>query len=144
MSYIGISSLDVFNNMRFVFGTALFPSHKSNWQINTLVEGDISFWRRVINFIDVWSFMYRWMNVCVSREDALAKKYLGKDTPHILDITRNMSIYLTNRHPLFTYGRPEQTNLVFFHGFHIAKTPPALPEVHIYYHIIFSMFSNEI
>jgi hypothetical protein len=76
--------------------------------------------------------MYFWANEHVAIEDAIAKEYLGKDLPHIDDITRNMSIYLVNRHPAFLHGRPEQPNVVYFHGFHIAKEPATLPKVYIH------------
>jgi len=115
--------------MRYTFGSLILPSHDSNWAINTPVENNMSFWRRLVNFLEVWTQMYYWANVYVPKEDALVKKYLGEDTPHIDDITRNMSIYLVNRHPLFTYRKPEQPNVIYYHGFHIAKTPPALPKV---------------
>lgn len=71
------------------------------------------------------------MNEHIPAEDALVKKYFGKDVPHIVDITKNMSIYLVNRHPAFSLHRLEQPNVIFFHSFHVAKVPPALPDVSI-------------
>ncbi|KAL6257012.1 hypothetical protein P5V15_011948 [Pogonomyrmex californicus] len=125
---IGISSLDMYNNLRYTFGSLILPSHISNWQTNTPVENNMSFWRRLVNFYEVWMQMYAWVNKFVPVEDALAKKYLGEDLPHISDIARNMSIYLVNRHPAFLHGKPEQPNVIYFHGLHIAKTPDPLPE----------------
>ncbi|XP_012218758.2 UDP-glycosyltransferase UGT5 [Linepithema humile] len=126
---IGISSLDVFSHLRYTFGSVILPSHDSHWETNTLIDtNNISFWRRLVNFLEVWTQIYYWQNVCIPKEDAITKKYLGEDTPHVDDITRNMSIFLVNRHPLFTYRKPEQPNLIYYHGFHITKTPPALPE----------------
>lgn len=125
---IGISSLDVFNHMRYTFGSLILPSHISNWQVNTLPENNMSFWRRLVNFYEVWKQMYKWANMHIPIEDAIVKEYLGEDLPHIDDITRNMSIYLVNRHPVLSYARPEQPNVIFYHGFHIAKVPPALPK----------------
>ncbi|KAM0724858.1 UDP-glycosyltransferase UGT5 [Formica fusca] len=125
---IGISSLDVYNHMRYMLGSLILPSHISNWQANTIPESNMSFWRRLVNFYEVWKHMYSWVNVHIPIEDALAKKYLGEDLPHIDDITKNMSIYLVNKHPALSYIRFEQPNVIFFHGFHIAKVPPALPK----------------
>lgn len=118
--------------MRYTFGSLILPSHISNWQANTLPENNMSFWRRLVNFYEVWKQMYKWANVHIPIEDAIVKEYLGEDLPHIDDITRNMSIYLVNRHPVLSYARPEQPNVIFYHGFHIAKVPPALPKVHTY------------
>lgn len=88
------------------------------------------FWKRLINFYEVWTHIYYWVNIRLPIEDALAKKYLGSNTPHVEDITKNMSIYLVNRNPVFSYARSEQPNVIFFHGFHIAATSPALPQVY--------------
>ncbi|XP_018401111.1 PREDICTED: UDP-glucuronosyltransferase 3A1-like [Cyphomyrmex costatus] len=125
---IGISSLDAFNHLRYTFGSLILPSHISNWQINKPNERNMSFWRRLVNFYEVWKQMYSWMNEHVAIEDAIAKKYLGEDLPHINDITRNMSIYLVNRHPAFLHGKPEQPNVIYYYGSHIAKVPDALPK----------------
>ncbi|KAG5309857.1 UDB15 glucuronosyltransferase, partial [Acromyrmex insinuator] len=125
---IGISSLDVFNHLRYTFGSLILPSHISNWQINKPNEKNMSFWRRLVNFYEVWKQIYSWMNEHVAIEDAIAKKYLGEDLPHINDITRNMSIFLVNRHPAFVHGKPEQPNVIYYYGSHITKVPDALPK----------------
>ncbi|KAL0129001.1 hypothetical protein PUN28_004006 [Cardiocondyla obscurior] len=125
---IGISSLDVYNHLRYTFGSLLLPSHISNWQVNTPNEKNMSFWRRLVNFYEVWNQMYIWANEHSAVEDAIVKEYLGQDLPYIDDITRNMSIYLVNRHPALSYSVPEQPNVIFYHGFHIAKVPDALPK----------------
>ncbi|XP_011863824.1 PREDICTED: UDP-glucuronosyltransferase 2C1-like [Vollenhovia emeryi] len=125
---IGISSLDIFNHMRYIFGSIILPSHISNWQTNTPVETNMPFWRRLVNFYEVWANMYSWASEHSAVEDAIAKEYLGQDLPHIDDITKNMSIYLVNKHPVFSYGRPEQRNVIFYHSFHITKTPDILPQ----------------
>lgn len=129
--------------MRYMLGSLILPSHISNWQTNTIPESNMSFWRRLVNFCEVWKHMYDWVNVHIPIEDAIAKKYLGEDLPHIDDITKNMSIYLVNKHPALSYVRSELPNVIFFHGFHIAKVPPALPKVchtNIYMYIIFQYF----
>lgn len=106
----------------------------------------MSFWRRLVNFYEVWKQMYCWANEHSAIQNEIAKQYLGEDLPHINDITRNMSIYLINRHPAFSHGKPEQPNVVFYHGFHIVKVPDALPEVYIHTHtyILFLIFLSEI
>lgn len=134
--------------MRYMLGSLILPSHISNWQANTIPESNMSFWRRLVNFYEVWKQMYSWVNVHIPIEDALAKKYLGEDLPHIDDITKNMSIYLVNKHPALSYIRFEQPNVILFHGFHIAKVPPALPKVYhtkIYVYVYnFLMLLNKI
>lgn len=62
-------------------------------------------------------------------EQETAKKYLGNDIPHIIDIIKNMSVLLVNENPAIVYPRPEQPNAVFFSGIHIQKALPPLPKV---------------
>lgn len=93
------------------------------------IKGNMSFWERLVNFCEVWMQMYNWMNVRIPTENALVRQYLGEDTPSVMDITKNMSLYLVNKKPALSIVRQEQPNVVFFHGLHIAATPPALPKV---------------
>ncbi|XP_014482331.1 PREDICTED: UDP-glucuronosyltransferase 2B18-like [Dinoponera quadriceps] len=125
---IGVSSLDVFNQYRYMLGGLILPSHLSNWQSNIQIHGNISFWERLVNFYDVWMQMYHWANVRIPSDDALVKKYLGEGIPSVLDITQNMSLYFINKNPIISYPRQEQSNIMFYHGFHIAAVPPALPK----------------
>ncbi|RLU26749.1 hypothetical protein DMN91_000546 [Ooceraea biroi] len=121
-------SLGIHNYQRYIFGSPMLPSHPSTWEINTLVEGNPSFWQRLQNFIDVWSYLYYWTHNNAITEQKRAEEYFGSDTPNVVDIVKNMSILLVNENPALTYARPEQPNVIFFTGFHIQKTPPLLPE----------------
>ncbi|RLU27378.1 hypothetical protein DMN91_001182 [Ooceraea biroi] len=123
---IGILSLGIHNYHRYIFGSPILPSHPSNWEVNTLVEGNLSFWQRLQNFIDVWSYLYYWTHHNAVRNGI--EENFESDTPNVIDIVKNMSIFLVNENPLFAYARPEQPNVIFFTGFHIQKTPPLLPE----------------
>jgi len=117
--------------MRYTLGSLILPSHISNWQIDTPIENDISFWGRLVNFWLTWKQIYYWTNFYAPMEDALARKHLGPDIPYIDDITKNMSVYLVNRHPLLSHSRPEQANIVLFYSFHLEKKMSPLPEVYI-------------
>jgi len=130
--------------MRYTFGSLILPSHISNWQIDTPIENDISFWGRLVNFWLTWKQIYYWTNVYAPMEDALARRHLGPDMPYIDDITKNMSIYLINRHPLLSQSRSEQANVVTFYGFHLREEMPPLSKVYTHAHISPRCFSNEI
>ncbi|KYQ49852.1 Ecdysteroid UDP-glucosyltransferase [Trachymyrmex zeteki] len=125
---IGIISVGIHNYHRYVFGSPIYPSHLSNWEINTLTEENPSIWQRLWNFIETWRLVHYWINDFVPLEQELVKKYLGNDVPHIVDIMKNMSLLLVNENRVLTYPRPEQSNAVFFNGIHIQKTPPSLPK----------------
>lgn len=122
--------MGIHNYHRYVFGSPIYPSHLSNWEINTLTEENPSIWQRLWNFIETWRLVHYWINDFVPLEQELVKKYLGNDVPHIVDIMKNMSLLLVNENRVLTYPRPEQSNAVFFNGIHIQKTPPSLPKVH--------------
>lgn len=121
--------MGIHNHLRYIFGSPIFPSHPSNWELNTLAEENPSIWQRLWNFIDTWYFIHYWINDYVTIEQKIVKKYLGNDVPYIIDIIKNMSVMLVNDNPILTYPRPEQPNAVFFSGIHIQKTPPSLPKV---------------
>ncbi|EFN81471.1 Ecdysteroid UDP-glucosyltransferase [Harpegnathos saltator] len=126
---IGISSLDVYNQVRYMMGGLVLPSHRSSWQTNMQgnIESNMSFWDRLVNFCEVWYQIYNWMNVRIPLEDALVRKYLGEGIPSVADLSRNISLFLVNRHPTIAIPRQEQSNVVFYHGFHIKRVLPALP-----------------
>lgn len=121
--------MGIHNHLRYIFGSPIFPSHPSNWELNTLAEENLSIWQRLWNFIDTWNLIHYWINDYVPMEQKIVKKYLGNDVPYIIDIIKNISVMLVNENPILTYPRPEQPNAVFFSGIHIQKTPPSLPKV---------------
>lgn len=119
--------------MRYMSGSLILPSHYTNWQSNMIVESNMPFWKRLINFYEIWAHIYYWVNVCLPQKNAIAKKYLGNNIPNVENITKNMSIYLVNRNPVLSYIRSEEPNIIFYYGFHIAPVSPALPQVHTIY-----------
>lgn len=88
--------------------------------------------------------IYHWVNVFLPQEDTLVKKYLGSDTPNLRDIIKNMSVYLVNKPPALTYANSENPNVIFYHGSHIATTPPALSEVYIIFSRYFQTMLNNV
>lgn len=144
----GISSLDVYNQIRYMSGGLILPSHLSNWQSSMQIEDNMSFWQRLVNFCQVWMQMYIWMNKNIPRQNTLVREYLGPDIPSISDITSNMSLYLVNKHPMISILRQELPNVIFYHGFHIAAVPPPLPKVCVlsslsrYFHTKFNLESS--
>lgn len=130
--YIGLMSVNIHNFHRYVFGSPIIPSHPSNWELNEQFGENPSFWQKLESFIGVWRYLYYWSTTFLNMEEASAKKYLGDDIPHVIDIMKNMSILLVNQNPVISYPRPELTNVIFFNSFHIQKPPPALSKVSTY------------
>lgn len=125
----GIMSLDLQSCHRFTLGSPVLPSHPSNWAIGKFAGLNLSFWRRLVNFIDTWWGIYSWFNDFVIEQQKIAEKYFGNNIPYIIDIAKNMSLVLVNQEPLIAYARPEIPNVIYFSGLHIAKTLPSLPKV---------------
>ncbi|KAG5317279.1 UD2B7 glucuronosyltransferase, partial [Pseudoatta argentina] len=125
---IGIMSMDLQNCHRFTLGSPVLPSHPSNWELENLTGLNLSFWRRLINFINTWWSIHSWFNNFAIKQQKIAEKYFGNNIPHITDVAKNMSLVLINQEPLLRYARPEIPNIVHFSGLHIKKTPPSLPK----------------
>lgn len=123
---IGIMSMDLQNCHRFNFGSPVLPSHPSNWELENYTGSNLSFWRRLMNFVNTWWNIQFWFNNFVYKQQQIAERYFGKDIPLITDVAKNMSLILINQEPLLAYARPEIPNIVHFSGLHIKKTPPSL------------------
>lgn len=135
MSFIiaGIMSMDLQNCHRFNFGSPVLPSHPSNWELENYTGLNLSFWRRMMNFVNTWWNIHTWFNTFAFKQQQIAEKYFGKDIPHITNVAKNMSLILINQEPLLAYARPEIPNIVHFSGLHIKKTPPPLSKVHTFF-----------
>lgn len=105
--------MDLQNCHRFNLGSPVLPSHPSNWELEDLTGLHLSFWRRLLNYVNTWLTIYSWFNDFVSKQQEIAEKYFGKDIPRVIDVARNMSLILMNREPLLAYARPEIPNVSF-------------------------------
>ncbi|XP_012535032.1 UDP-glucosyltransferase 2 [Monomorium pharaonis] len=124
---IGIMSMDLQNCHRFILGSPVLPSHPSNWELEDFTGLNLPFWKRLMNFVNTWWNIYSWFTFA-NKQQKIAEKYFGNDIPHIIDVSKNMSLILINQEPSLAYARPEIPNIVHFSGLHIAKTPPLLPQ----------------
>ncbi|KAL6257005.1 hypothetical protein P5V15_012049 [Pogonomyrmex californicus] len=125
---IGILTLGLQNYHRFNLGSPVLPSHPSNWELKNHAGLNLSFWKRLKNFINTWWDIYSWYNDFIYNQQKIAEKYFGQDIPYITDVAKNMSLILINQEPSLAYARPEIPNVIHFSGIHIAKTPPLLPK----------------
>ncbi|XP_011694177.1 PREDICTED: UDP-glucuronosyltransferase-like [Wasmannia auropunctata] len=125
---IGLLPLGIHNYHRYLFGSPIFSSHPSNWELDVLVDENPSIWQRLWYFIDTWRLVYFWMNDYATVEQEIVEKYLGNDVPSIIDVMKNMSLLLVNENPVLAYPKPEQPNAIFFNGIHIQNPPPTLPK----------------
>ncbi|KAL6258092.1 hypothetical protein P5V15_010011 [Pogonomyrmex californicus] len=124
---IGILSLGLHNYHRYIFNSPILSSHLSNWEFNTLSGDQLSIWQRLWNFIGTWRIIHFLINEYTMENQEVVQEYLGKDVPNVINIMKNMSVMLVNENPIYAYSRPEQSNIIFFSGIHIQKTPPPLP-----------------
>lgn len=60
--------------------------------------------------------------------EEVAKKYFGKDMPHLDDIARNASLFLVNSHFVYQYAKPLLPTVKEIAGLHVREAKP-LPKV---------------
>ncbi|XP_015608813.1 2-hydroxyacylsphingosine 1-beta-galactosyltransferase isoform X2 [Cephus cinctus] len=118
---IGITSLGLSIPFHYVMGNPMMTSHPSIWELEYRTGTNVPLWRKIWNFVDVWRYYYEFQSRHLVRQNALSKKYLGKDTPDIWDIQNNISFVLYNQDPVISYGRPNVPGVIPFRGFHISK-----------------------
>nr|QPA18389.1 UDP-gluconosyltransferase [Trialeurodes vaporariorum] len=87
----------------------------------------MTFVERLLNTLGLFYYLASWHWFNVPDNQRLIHKYFGSDTPHILDIYKNVSLILTNSHSSITGSRPFLPNVIEVGGIHI-KPPKQLPK----------------
>ncbi|XP_014482426.1 PREDICTED: UDP-glucuronosyltransferase 2B15-like [Dinoponera quadriceps] len=124
---IGTTSLPLFASHYYSFGFPVLPSHPSTWEMEYNTGFNLSLWQRMTNFIRLWNYIYNMHNEFMSRQQALAKEYFGKDVPDIIEMEKNISIIFCNLQEITSFIRPQPQNVIYFKSFHQMKKPAALP-----------------
>lgn len=132
--------METYKYVRYLMGDLLLPSHPTNWEFHTDAGFDLPFWKRVMNYIDMLSYIYRWTYIYIPRQQEAVRKYVGSDAAD-LRIIRNMSLLLIGEMTVIKHAKPELPNVIYFDSLHITKEPPPLPKVR-YIVMIESMCSD--
>jgi len=88
----------------------------------------MTFSERMVSFLLDSLFELMYYTAMPADNDKIFRKYLGQDTPSMLDIERNISLILSNSHVAVTPIRPVMPDLVEVGGLHL-RPPKPLPKV---------------
>lgn len=66
--------------------------------------------------------------IYLPRQDAVVRRVFGKDTPPLAQLERDVSLMLTNTHPLLNFPHPSVPGVIEVGGMHIQPAKP-LPKV---------------
>ncbi|KAJ8972842.1 hypothetical protein NQ314_000006 [Rhamnusium bicolor] len=108
------------------------PTHTAYIPNNNMDYSDkMTFLERVENTVVTLFHQYHYEYFTLSRDEQIARKYLGRKASHVREFIKNSSILLTNTHFTLTLPRPLVPNVVEIGGIHIGKVR-TLPKVRKY------------
>lgn len=125
---VGLSSLGMITLNEFIVGGLVLPSHEYTWEMEANTGTNLPFFKRLNNFVTMWSFLYRINYEVFFFQQKLAEKYLGP-LPLLTDIMKNISLIFTNQIDILSPARPKLPNMISFNFFHVSDNPPPLPKV---------------
>ncbi|XP_015181526.1 PREDICTED: UDP-glucuronosyltransferase 2C1-like [Polistes dominula] len=116
---IGVISSGLTQSSHFNIGNPVIPSHPSSYDLNIGIGLNLSFWKRVHNFVLTWWHIHVVCNNKMYKpQQRIAEKYLG-NIPSIRELEKNISILLTNQLEEISFTRPNVANIINFSGLHI-------------------------
>ncbi|XP_076231313.1 uncharacterized protein LOC143177325 [Calliopsis andreniformis] len=125
---IGVTSLGTMAMNEHALGGIVLPSHDYTWEMVANTGLNLPFWKRLKNFVQLWSRVYYVYRDFVPAHQQLAEKYLGKDIPPVIEILKNTSLVFVNQPDALTPAKPKLPNMISFTSFHVQKNPDPLPE----------------
>ncbi|XP_046629094.1 uncharacterized protein LOC124309473 [Neodiprion virginianus] len=125
---IGMSSLGLNVQMHYGIGNPIMPSHPSHWDAKIQVIGKLTFWQRLQNFVQLWTYLYWYRTDYLQAQQATARKYLGKDISDIGELEKNVSLVFVNQQSSISFVRPNIPRVIDIGGFHMSKETKPLSE----------------
>ena len=125
---IGLSSLGLVGFNEHALGGFILPSHEYTWEMEENTGTNLSFFKRLCNFVNMWRAMYYIYYEMFPYHQKLAEKYFGP-LPPMMDILKNVSMLFVNQADVMTPARPKLANMITFTASHIEKKPKPLPKV---------------
>ncbi|XP_033176690.1 UDP-glucuronosyltransferase 2B33 isoform X1 [Bombus impatiens] len=124
---IGLSSLGLVGFNEHALGGLILPSHEYTWEMEDNTGTNLSFFKRLCNFVTMWRTIYYIYHEMVPHHQKLAEEYFGP-LPPLLDLLKNVSMLFINQADVMTPARPKLANMITFTASHIDKIPKALPK----------------
>nr|XP_034193805.1 UDP-glucuronosyltransferase-like [Osmia lignaria] len=125
---IGLSSLGLVAIHEHDLGGFVLPSHEYTWEMEANTGSNLSFWRRLWNYVSLWRITYSIYRDLIPRHQEMAEHYLGMRLPPLTDIARNTSLIFVNQADALTPARPRLPNMITFTSFHVNENPAPLPK----------------
>lgn len=107
------------------------------------MDFDGGFWSRLDNFVlgVMWRIHHNWFTVPSARKTAA--KFFPTVKEDVLEIEKNVSLVLTNTHPVLTGVRPVVPSVIEVGGIHLKREKKRMPKVILlfceYFKIVFGM-----
>ncbi|XP_046751366.1 uncharacterized protein LOC124414462 [Diprion similis] len=118
---VGMSSLGLNVEMHYGIGNPIMPSHPSHWDAKIQVIGKLTFWQRLQNFVQLWTFLYWYRTDYMQEQQATARKYFGNDISDIGELEKNVSLVFVNQQSSISFVRPNIPRVIDIGGFHMSK-----------------------
>lgn len=125
---VGLSSLGMITLNEFILGGLVLPSHEYTWEMEANTGTNLPFFKRLSNFVTMWSFLYNVNFNIFFFQQKLAEKYLGP-LPPLTDIMKNTSLIFINEIDILSPARPKLPNMISFNFFHVSDNPTPLSKV---------------
>lgn len=116
-------------NGNYGIGNPVMSYGLTNWETGPHVTEAVSFWQRVKSFITIHRYHYWYQTSYLPQHEAIAKKYLGKDIPGLVDLSKNISLIFVNQQRPISYAEPSLPKVIEIGGFHVSKDLQTLPKV---------------
>lgn len=125
---IGAYSLGLMQNLHYALGNPVLSSHPSNYEIGRHAGINLSFWRRLRNYVVQWHHLLtKYDEIYYKPQDEIIKKYLG-DAPSARELEKNLSIVLSNEQEEISFARPAGPNVITFGSLHVTANMKPLPK----------------
>ncbi|XP_076626503.1 UDP-glucosyltransferase 2-like [Colletes latitarsis] len=125
---IGLSSLGITSINEHALGGFVLPSHEYTWELEANTGSNLSFWKRLQNYVNLWRSLYYIYRDHFPHHQMLAEGYLGTRLPPMLDILKNTSLIFVNQANVMAPARPKLANMITFTSFHVDEKPKPLPK----------------
>ncbi|XP_076178991.1 uncharacterized protein LOC143152578 [Ptiloglossa arizonensis] len=125
---IGFTSLGLTTFNEHALGGLVLPSHEYTWEMEANTGPNLPFWKRLHNFVTLWSNLYVTYRDTVPTQQKIAEKYFGTPLPSLLDIQKNISLIFVNQADVLAPARPKLANMITFTSSHVSENLEALPQ----------------
>ncbi|XP_046995352.1 UDP-glucosyltransferase 2-like [Schistocerca americana] len=123
---IGFLSMGMTGGISALMGDTVNPSYMP--EILAPYTDHMDFWQRMDNFLALFKQARSGASVILPVHERIIRKHFGPDVPSLMDMMRNMSLFLANNHFSANYPHPRLPNVIEMTGLHIEKERKPLPK----------------